>query len=66
MNAYIPRVGNPVRIMGNANVTGRVMGFGTSNGEPVAIVNLDNPGWMEGHEIFFTNIVVHFSNLERS
>lgn len=40
------------------------MGFGTSGGEPIAIVNLDDAEWTESHKMFITNIVVHLSNLE--
>ena len=59
----IPRQGNRVRIA-SSDVTGIVMGFGTSGGEPIAIVNLDDAEWTESHKMFITNIVVHLSNLE--
>lgn len=64
---YIPRQGNRVQIMddGPTFITGKVMGFGTSNGESVAIVSLDEPTWTEHRIMFISVIVVHFSNLRR-
>lgn len=62
MQTNIPRQGNRVHVGGG--VCGIVMGYGTSNGEPVAIVNIDDAEWTESRKMFITNIVVHVSNLE--
>lgn len=68
MNAAdLPRVGNHVSLLnvstGAFEPLGRLMGYGTSNGEPVGIVNLDRAVYTEGREHFVTNLVVHVSNL---
>lgn len=42
---------------------GRVMGFGTSNGQPVVLVQLDSPVWTEGRQHFISVLMVHESNL---
>lgn len=67
----LPRVGNHVSYftIGTGDTPdyweplGKVMGFGTSNGEPVAIVNLDNAAYTEGRDYFITNLVVHLTSL---
>jgi hypothetical protein len=64
-----PWVGNHVSLMrfDDSNPTftplGKVMGFGTSNGQPVAIVELDEPAWTEGRKHFINVIVAHLDSL---
>jgi len=45
---------------------GKVMGFGTSNGQPIVLVELDEPFWAEGRQFFVTVLTVHFSSLRAS
>lgn len=54
-----------VKVVGfGDHLTGVITGFGTSNGEPVAMVKLDSPKWTEDYMLYISLIVVHVTNLE--
>lgn len=58
-----------LRNAGNADSwesLGKCAGFGTSNGQPVAMVELDNPFWSADRKSFVTILVVHLSSLRAS
>lgn len=57
------QVGNQVNIA-ISNLSGKIMGFGTSNGQPIAIVYIDQPFWSENKDVYVTVLVVHMTNLE--
>jgi hypothetical protein len=42
---------------------GKVMGFGTSNGQPIVIVQLDAPEYTESRQFFISVLAVHPSVL---
>lgn len=48
----------------DSKLSGVITGFGTSDGEPVAMVRINNPMWVEDRSTFITVIVAHVSNLE--
>jgi len=59
---YLRNPGNPE----SWESLGKVAGFGTSNGQPVALVELDIPFWAEGRHYFITVLTVHISSLRAS
>lgn len=65
--AQLPRQGNHVSLLNVSTEQyeplGKVMGFGTSNGEPIVIVQLDEPTYTEGGQHFISVMVVHLSGL---
>lgn len=55
--------GNKVWIDGSPDKSGVIMGFGTSNGQPIAIVQLDEPEYTESGKYFISVVVTHVQNL---
>lgn len=67
----LPKVGNTVQYLtswdddGNEiwKTVGKVMGFGTSNGEPTVLVALDEPFWSPKRDYFVTVLSFHMSSI---